>query len=393
MSSVARVYLKKNEDRRQRVGHPWVFSNEIEKSEGTIEDGGLIDVYSYGGTFMGRGYINRKSLIAIRILTREPEEIDKQFLFSRVRRAIEARREFSDGREAMRIVFSEADFLPGVIVDHYMDKVVVQITTLGMERQRELLLDVVEETLRPSGIVLRNDTNARTQEGLVLEKAVVRGEYSEPVVVRDISLFAVADLLNGQKTGLYLDQSENRAALSDIVSDKRVLDCFCYSGAWGIDAVRQGAREAVFIESSPRALGMARRCAELNRVSARCNFVHENCFSYLSRMHVLGERFDVVILDPPGLVKSRRTMRAGIEIYERINSEAMRLVTPGGFLVTCSCSHNVDRDTFLGLLARAAKKAGRETQVVEMRSQSRDHPVLLPGRVSEYLKCIVLRLW
>lgn len=393
MPSIPRIYLKKNEDRRQRIGHPWVFSNEIERSDGSIEDGGLIDVYSFGGTFLGRGYVNRKSLIAVRILTREPEEIDRQFFLARMRRALEARSPFSGEREAMRIVFSEADMMPGLVVDSYLDKVAVQITTLGMERRRELILDVIEETLRPSGVVMRNDTSARAQEGLPLEKGVARGEYGGPLVLKDISLFLVADLLNGQKTGLYLDQSENRSVLADIVSGKKVLDCFCYSGAWGIDAARQGARETAFIESSPRALEMARRCASLNGVQARCSFVHENCFSYITRMRILGDEYDVVILDPPGLVKSRRKMRAGIEIYERINSEAMRLVTRGGFLVTCSCSHNVDRETFLGLLARAAKKAGRETQVVEIRSQSRDHPILLPGRVSEYLKCVVLRLW
>jgi 23S rRNA (cytosine1962-C5)-methyltransferase len=393
MSQTPRVYLKKNEERRQRIGHPWIFSNEIEKFDASAEDGALVDIHSHGGTFIGKGYINRRSLIAIRILSREPEEIDREFFRNRMARAIEARRPFSGEREAMRMIFSEADYLPGLVVDRYLDDLAVQITTLGMEKQRELLLDVIEEIFRPASVVLRNDTNARAQEDLPFEKVVARGEYRGPAVLRDISLFVIADVLNGQKTGLYLDQSENRVLLSDIVSDKKVLDCFCYNGAWGIDAVRQGAREAVFIESSPRALEMARRCAELNGVSAKCNFVHENCFSYLSRLNVLGDTFDVVVLDPPGLVKSRRKVRAGTEIYERINTEAMKLVAPGGFLITCSCSHNVDRETFLSLLARSARKAGRESQIVSIRSQSRDHPILLPGRVSEYLKCVLLRLW
>jgi 23S rRNA (cytosine1962-C5)-methyltransferase len=393
MPQIPRVYLKRNEDRRQRVGHPWIFSNEIERFDAAAEDGALVDVYSHGSTFLGRGYINRRSLIAIRVLTREPEEVDRRFFRNRIIRAVEARRPFSGEREAMRMVFSEADYLPGLVVDRYLDDLAVQITTLGMERQRELLLDVIEEVFEPRSIVLRNDTNARAQEGLPFEKAVARGQYGGPRVLRDISLFVIADLLNGQKTGLYLDQSENRVLLSDIVSDKKVLDCFCYNGAWGIDAARQGAGEVVFIESSPRALETAGRCAVLNGASARCNFVHENCFSYLSRLYVLGDKFDVVVLDPPGLVKSKRRMRAGVEVYERINTEAMKLVTPGGFLVTCSCSHNVDRETFLSLLARSARRAGRDSQIVSIRSQSRDHPILLPGRVSEYLKCVLLRLW
>jgi len=393
MSQIRRVHLKKNEDRRQRVGHPWIFSNEIEKFDDSAEDGALVDVYSQGGTFLGRGYLNRRSLIAIRVLTREPEDVDREFFRNRILRAIEARRPFAGEREAMRMVFSEADYLPGLVVDRYRDDLAVQITTLGMEGQRELLLNVLEEVFRPRSIVLRNDTNARAQEDLPFEKAVVRGNYPGPGVLRDISLFVIADLLHGQKTGLYLDQSENRTLLSDIVADKKVLDCFCYNGAWGIDAARQGAREAVFIESSPKALETGRRCADLNGVANKCTFVHENCFSYLSRLVVLGDKFDVVVLDPPGLVKSKRKMRAGVEIYERINTEAMKLVAPGGFLITCSCSHNVDRETFLSLLARSARRAGRDSQIVSVRSQSRDHPILLPGRVSEYLKCVLLRLW
>jgi len=393
MSQIPRAHLKKNEDRRQRIGHPWIFSNEIERFDDSAEDGALVDVYSQGGTFLGRGYLNRKSLIAIRVLTREPEDVDREFFRNRIARAIEARRPFAGEREAMRMVFSEADYLPGLVVDRYRDDLAVQITTLGMEKQRELILDVLEDIFRPRSIVLRNDTNARAQEDLPFERVVARGQYPGPEVLRDISLFVIADVLNGQKTGLYLDQSENRVILSDIVSDKKVLDCFCYNGSWGIEAVRQGAREAVLIDSSPRAIEMARRCAELNGALDKCSFVHENCFSYLSRLVVLGDVFDVVVLDPPGLVKSKRKMRAGVEIYERINTEAMRLVAPGGFLATCSCSHNVDRETFLSLLARSARRAGREAQIVSIRSQSRDHPILLPGRISEYLKCVLLRLW
>ncbi|MBN1504928.1 MAG: class I SAM-dependent rRNA methyltransferase [Candidatus Eisenbacteria bacterium] len=393
MPQIPRVYLKKNEDRRQRIGHPWVFSNEIERFDGSAEDGALADVYSQGGTFLGRGYLNRKSLIAIRVLTREPEEVGRQFFRNRIARAIEARRPFAGERDAMRMVFSEADYLPGLVVDRYGEDLAVQVTTLGMERQRELLLDLLEDIFRPRSIVLRNDTNARAQENLPFERTVARGEYPGAGVLRDISLFAIADLINGQKTGLYLDQSENRVLLSDIVQDKNVLDCFCYSGAWGIEAARRGARHATLIDSSPRALEMAERCVELNGVSGKCSLVHENCFSYLSRLVVLGDKFDVVIVDPPGLVKSKRKMRAGVEIYERINTDAMKLVTPGGFLVTCSCSHNVDRETFLSLLARSARRAGREAQIVSIRSQSRDHPILLPGRISEYLKCVLVRLW
>ena len=393
MSQLPRVVLKKNEDRRQRIGHPWIFSNEIERFEGDIEDGGLVDVYSYGRTFLGRGHINTQSLISIRILTREPEEIDKAFFRERIRRAIEYRQTFAAGRDALRLVFSEGDLLPGLVVDSYLDYIAIQITTLGMEKQTEVLLDVIEELLDPAAIILRNDTSARMQEGLPKEKAVARGSYSAPLLLKDMSLLTVVDLLNSQKTGLYLDQSENRSILEDFALGKRVLDCFCYGGAWGVDAARLGARESVLVDASPRALEMAKQCAFLNGVSAKCSLVQENCFSYLRTLHLAGERFDVVILDPPGLVKSRRKLRAGVELYERINTSAMKLVNPGGILVTCSCSHNVDREIFLSLLARAASLARREVQIVEIRSQSKDHPIQLPGRVSEYLKCVTLRVW
>ena len=393
LSQPPKVVLKKNEDRRQRIGHPWIFSNEIEKFEGSIEDGDVVDVYSYGHTFLGRGHINRQSLISIRILTREPEEINEAFFRERIRRAIEYRQTFAAGRDALRLVFSEGDLLPGLVVDSYLNHIAVQITTLGMERQTQVLLDVIEELLSPAGIVMRNDTSARIQEGLPQEKLVARGSCKAPLLLKDMSLLTVVDLLNSQKTGLYLDQSENRSVLEDFVLGKRVLDCFCYGGAWGIDAARLGAVESTLVDASPRALEMARQCAFLNGVIEKCSLIQENCFSFLRRLHASGERFDVVILDPPGLVKSRRKLRAGVELYERLNTAAMKLVNTGGVLVTCSCSHNVDREIFLSLLARAASQARKEVQIVEIRSQSKDHPMQLPGRVSEYLKCVTLRVW
>lgn len=392
MPNLARVILKKNEERRQRLGHPWIFSNEIERFEGEVEDGGVVDVYSYGHTFLGRGHLNRQSLISVRILTREPEEVDRAFFRDRIRRAIKYRFSFAADRDACRLVFSEGDFLPGLVVDKYLDCLSVQITTLGMEKQKEILLDVLEEVLEPSAIVLRNDTSARAQEGLPQEKTVARGSCMKPLLVRDMSLLTVVDLLNSQKTGLYLDQSENRSVLEDFVQGKRVLDCFCYGGAWGVDAARIGAVQSVLVDASPRALKMAEQCAFLNGVSRKCNLVQENCFSYLRTLQMAGEKFDVVIHDPPGLVKSRGKLRSGVELYERINSAAMKLLNPGGILVTSSCSHNVDREIFLSLLARAASQAGREAQIVEIRSQSRDHPIQLPGRVSEYLKCVTLKV-
>jgi len=392
LPNLARVILKKNEERRQRLGHPWIFSNEIERFEGEVEDGGVVDVYSYGHTFLGRGHLNRQSLISVRILTREPEEVDRAFFRDRIRRAIKYRFSFAADRDACRLVFSEGDFLPGLVVDKYLDCLSVQITTLGMEKQKEILLDVLEEVLEPSAIVLRNDTSARAQEGLPQEKTVARGSCMKPLLVRDMSLLTVVDLLNSQKTGLYLDQSENRSVLEDFVQGKRVLDCFCYGGAWGVDAARIGAVQSVLVDASPRALKMAEQCAFLNGVSRKCNLVQENCFSYLRTLQMAGEKFDVVIHDPPGLVKSRGKLRSGVELYERINSAAMKLLNPGGILVTSSCSHNVDREIFLSLLARAASQAGREAQIVEIRSQSRDHPIQLPGRVSEYLKCVTLKV-
>ncbi|UCF77909.1 MAG: class I SAM-dependent rRNA methyltransferase [Candidatus Eiseniibacteriota bacterium] len=393
MPKIPRIYLKKNEDRRVRVGHPWVFSNEIEKSEGPIEDGNLVDVYSHGGSFLGRGYVNRKSLISVRILSREPEEIDGAFFLERMRSALEYRLRFASGRDASRLVFGEGDLLPGLTVDRYLDNVVIQVTTLGMELRLGLILDAIEELLSPAAVILRNDVPVRQQEGLPLEKSVVRGVYERPVVLRDMSLLAIADLLDGQKTGLYLDQSENRAVLENVVPGTRILDCFCYSGAWGIDAARLGMAEAVLVESSAHAIENARRCAQLNQVFDKCSFVHDDCFAVLPGLQTAGERFDFVIVDPPGLVRSRGKMRPGVELYEKVNADAMKLLRPGGVLVSCSCSYNVDRETFLNLLARASRSARRQAQIAEVRSQARDHPVLLPGRVTEYLKCVVLRVW
>jgi 23S rRNA (cytosine1962-C5)-methyltransferase len=364
-----------------------VFSNELDPSPVEFTPGELVDVLDNAGRFLGRGYINPHSLIAVRLLTRTQEEIDPGFFKRRIAAARSLRTQLGFG-ESFRAVFSEGDGLPGLIVDKYADTLVVQSSTAGIDRMLNEILVALREEYEPEAIVLRNDTASRELEGLVRETRVAHGAVSGPVAFEESGIKYRVDVLEGQKTGFFFDQRENRLALRENVRDRRVLDCFCSVGAWALSAACFGAREVIGLDSSEKAISSATDNAVLNGLSVE--FKKADVFDELRVLEKQRERFGCIVLDPPAFVKSRAKVREALKGYKEINLRAMKLLEPGGALVTCSCSHHIDQELFREMLIDAAYSAGRQARLLEMRSQARDHPALLAARETQYLKCAIL---
>lgn len=382
--------LKPQAARRPRGSHPWIFSNELLRSSMKLEPGALVDVRDRGGNFVGRGYYNPGTLIAVRLLAREPVEIHEGFFEGKLIRALAHRERWLPNEEACRLVFGEADGLPGLVVDRYGTVLVTQFLTAGMDRFTETILAVLLKRLKPTTVLARNDAHSRLLEGLKEEKKLLHGPRPGSVVVKKNGLSFEVDVWDGQKTGFFLDQAENYLLLKEPARGTRVLDAFCYTGAWGIHAARYGAREVIGMDSSEKALALARSNADRNAVGTVCQFLKEDVFDGLRRLDSARERFDMVILDPPAFAKSRTKVKEALRGYKEINRLAMRLLSPGGILVSCSCSHLVDAESFRDRLASAAADAGRTFTVAEWRSQGRDHPILLAVPETRYLKCVVL---
>jgi 23S rRNA (cytosine1962-C5)-methyltransferase len=383
--------LRKNQDRRVRAGHPWIFSNEIDGIEGDPPDGAIVDVVDSRGAYLGRGYVNRHSLIAVRLLTRARDEIDAAFFRKRIARALAYREELFPGAHTYRLVSSEGDFLPGLTVDRYENVLSVQVTTLGIEQRLQMVIDALLELLDPRVILLRNDVPLRKLEGLPLETRVAFGEYEPPVTIDVDGLKYHVDPLAGQKTGFFLDQRVNRRLLAGRVTGARVLDLFAYSGAWGLEALRAGAESCLFVDGSESALSLARDNVDLNGFGERAQYHVEDVFAALPRMVDARERYDAVVLDPPALVKSRARLAEGLKGYRELNRRAMSLVPENGWLFTNSCSFHVSPEDFLRVLGEASRDARRPFRFVQWGAQSPDHPVRLAAPETSYLKCAVLR--
>ncbi len=383
------VKLKKKEERRIQRGHPWVFSNELERAGEVFSPGDLVDVLDAGGRFVGRGYVNPHSLIAVRILTRKQETIDLAFFRAKIATARSLRAMLGFG-DSFRAIYGEGDGLPGLIVDKYADTLVVQSTTAGIDRLQDMVLAALTDEYKPQAIVLRNDTASRELEGLSLETRVALGSVTDLVTIEESGIKYRVDVLAGQKTGFFFDQRENRLALKDVVKGRRTLDCFCYVGAWSLNAAKFGASEVTGVDSSQKAIDLATANAEMNGLAAR--FMTADVFDELRRLEKQHERFGCVILDPPAFVKSRAKVREALKGYKEINLRGMKLLEPGGILVTCSCSHHIDQDLFMEMLIDAAHSAGKQARLLEMRSQARDHPMLLAARETQYLKCAILMI-
>ncbi len=387
------IRLKKNEDRRIKNGHPWVFSNEIERLEGSREPGASAELHDAAGGLIGVGHYNPHSLIAFRLLSRQRDDIDSlAFYETRIRAALAHRRALYPGLQTFRAVYGESDVLPGLVVDKYGDCLAIQILSCGMEQRRDLLLEALLKTFSPRGIIARNDTSVRSLEGLPETVELLAGEIPDRVEMVENGLRFMISLQDGQKTGGFLDQKENHMLLNGICRNRHVLDCFCYTGGWAIHAGHFGAASVLGLDISGNAITQATANAVLNNLAGPVRFEECDAFERLRSLKHEGRRFGVVIMDPPAFAKNRRNIAEATKGYLTVNRRALELLEPGGHLITCSCSYHMGREPFREMLVQAARQARRQVRLVESCSQSPDHPILLTFPESEYLKCLVLQV-
>jgi 23S rRNA (cytosine1962-C5)-methyltransferase len=392
LDATAKVILRKGAQHRVEAGHPWVYQSELDTIEGDFAPGDIVDVYNFRRRFIGRGYINPRSQIIVRLLSRVQEPIDRGFFKRRLAAAWEWRRRFVAEPEYCRLVFAEADFLPALIVDKFGPYLVLQTLALGIDIYKDTIVEILAEMFEPAGIYERNDVPVRELEGLDQRKGYLRGEFPTLIEVRENGLPFYADIENGQKTGFFYDQRENRTVLKDFVAGARVLDCFCHTGSFAVHAARYGAEHVSAVDISAPAVELAVRNAALNGVGDRCDFQVANAFDVLRGLSDERKNFDVVILDPPAFTKNRGGIEGAARGYKEINLRGLKLVRPGGFLVTCSCSYHIDREFFAAIVLDAARDARRTVRQVEYRTQAKDHPILPAAPETNYLKFLVLEV-
>jgi 23S rRNA (cytosine1962-C5)-methyltransferase len=382
--------LASGKEARILGGHPWIYRSEIARVESEGEPGAIAEVRDSRGRFLGQAMVNLKSQIAGRLLSRSEEPIDAAFFERRISEAVARCGRSVKGPDACRLVFGEADHLPGLIVDRYGDLLVIQILTAGMERVREMILAALRAAIQPRAIYERNDASPRKLEGLVLRKGFAWGQGETGLWIREGDLCFFVEVAEGQKTGFFLDQRENRREVKGLAAGREVLDCFCYSGGFALSAAAGGAAAVTGIDLSAEAIAWAEQSAERNGLSSRCTFMMGNAFDALRAFDREGRRFGMLILDPPAFTKGKEALAGALRGYKEINLRAMKLLAPGGLLVSCSCSYHVDAPTFLDMLRAAAADAHREFQLRELRTQASDHPILLAAKETQYLKCAIL---
>ena len=388
---MAKAVLRKTRESRVRSGHPWVFASDIERVEGNFEPGDVVDVVSSHNTYLGRAFYNPKSQISLRMLTTHDEPVDEAFFRRRVQEAWDYRNQFCDPASC-RLIFSESDFLPGLIVDKFGDYLVVQSLCLGIEKWKQSIVRDLAEIVHPKGVWERSDVPVRRLEGLEQTTGLLYGEVPDSIDMVENGLRFVVDVKNGQKTGFFLDQKENRAAIAPLCKGARVLDCFCHNGSFSLHAAKYGAKSVLGVDISEEALEVARLNAENNGLSDVVTFEAHNCFDHLRELTDAHEQFDVVILDPPAFTKTRAAVESALRGYKEINLRGMKLVRKGGFLVTCSCSQHVSPEQFRDMINQAARDSKTKLRLVENRTQGHDHPILPASPETQYLKCMILQV-
>ena len=391
------VTLKKGEGRTIKAGGAWIFDNEIDTITGRFKNGEVVTVHDFDGYPMGKGFINQNSKIRIRMMTRKPDqEIDEAFLKMRVKNAWEYRKTTVD-TSSCRIIFGEADFLPGLVIDKYEDVLVVECLALGMEQFKEIIVNFLKEILAEDGIKIRgvyerSDANERTKEGLSKVKGFIGDAFDTNVEIVENGVHYMVDVANGQKTGFFLDQKYNRLAMQRICKGKKVLDCFTHMGTFALNAGIAGAADVTGLDISEYAVSQAEANARLNHLENTVHFRQANVLDELPKLAQAGEKYDVVILEPPAFTKSREATKNAIKGYREINMKGLKLVKDGGYLATCSCSHFMTQDLLAKTVKEAAKATHKRLRQVEFRTQAPDHPILWAADESYYLKFYIFQV-
>ncbi len=397
MDTNAVVHIKKGEARALKAGGAWIYDNEIDRIEGEFENGDIVTVLDFDGYCLGYGFINTRSKITVRMLSRRKDAvIDEAFLEMRVRNAWEYRKATVD-TSSCRIIFGEADFLPGIVIDKFSDVLVVESLALGIDRLKPLIVDILKRILAEDGIHIRgvyerSDAKVRLQEGMERTKGFIGEEFDTKVEIVENGVRYLVDVKDGQKTGFFLDQKYNRLAIQKLCRGKRVLDCFTHTGSFALNAAVSGASEVLGVDASELGVSQARENARLNQVSDRVSFVCADVFELLPELEKKGEKFDVVILDPPAFTKSRSSVKNAVKGYREINLRGMKLVKDGGYLATCSCSHFMTPELFTKTIREAAGNVHKRLRQVEYRTQAADHPILWAADESYYLKFYIFQV-
>lgn len=387
-----RVYLKRKITPRVTNGHPWIFNNEVEKIEGDAEGGEITEVFTYDKKFVGKGYINPKSQILVRLLTRnKTDEINEQFFFRQISQCWEYRKKLGY-TENCRLVFGEADSLPQLIIDKFNDYFVIQTLALGIDVWKPAIVKAINQIFQPKGIYERNDVPVRELEGLQQQKGFLSAPFDTKIIIKENGLQFYVDIENGQKTGYFLDQQDNRRAIQHIVKGADVLGAFTYTGTFEIYAARYGAKSVLGLDISANAVQQAISNAELNGVQHTCRFETANAFDALKQWGKDGRLYNVVMLDPPAFTKSRETIQNAINGYKEINLRGMNLLKPGGFLVTSSCTNLINPELFLQIIDMAAKDTRRKIRQVIFQTQSGDHPIIRGMDNTQYLKFLIVQV-
>lgn len=391
------VTLKKGEGRSLKSGGMWIYDNEIDSIAGRFQNGGMVTVHDFDGYPMGKGFINQNSKIRVRMLTRNArQEIDREFLRMRIEDAWEYRKKTVD-TSSCRLVFGEADFLPGFVVDKFSDVLVVQSLALGIDRFKMELVELVKETLSKDGIKIRgvyerSDAKVRSSEGMERIRGFIGDAFDTDVKITENGVTYVVDVKDGQKTGFFLDQKYNRLAIQKLCKNMEVLDCFTHTGSFALNAGIAGAKSVLGVDASELAVNQAKENAALNGLESVVRFECRDVFELLPELEKEGNKFDVVILDPPAFAKSKNAVKNAVKGYREINLRAMKLVKPGGYMATCSCSHFMGEELFTKTIQQAAKNAHKRLRQVEARTQSPDHPILWAADESYYLKFYIFQV-
>lgn len=395
--SIAVAVLKKGEGRALKSGGPWVYDNEIASIMGNFENGDIVIVRDFDGYPLGRGFINTNSKIRIRMMTRnENPEIDREFLKMRVRDAWEYRKKTVD-ISSCRVIFGEADFLPGMVIDKFSDVLVVQSLALGIDKLKMIIIEELKSAMAEDGITIRgvyerSDAKVRLQEGMERVKGFIGEPFDTKIQIVENGVKYIVDIENGQKTGFFLDQKYNRLAIQRLCKDAKVLDCFTHTGSFALNAGIAGAKSVTGVDASQLAVDQATENAELNGLEKRVKFICEDVFELLPKLEAEGEKYDVVILDPPAFTKSKNSIKNAVKGYREINLRGMKLVKDGGYLATCSCSHFMSYELFTQTIGQAARNVHKRLRQVEYRTQAADHPILWSADESYYLKFYIFQV-